>query len=162
LLELNLKSCEQCEHGLSPSATALFYNNSNAASSSGETSSQGVQWMAAARLFASASGPPKAQADAVTAAFQEPLEAAAALCLACVSSCDVRKGIVDHYNRLCRNIERLDAKVTTLGIPEPGPKREEKQKVELAASDLRIARTQAMGRYERCCEYMGRVACSFE
>ena len=110
--------------------------------------------MAAARLFAAASGVPKAQAEAVTAAFQEPLETAAALCTACVSSCDVRKGIVDHYNRLCRQIERLDAKVATMGIPEPGPKREEKQKVELAASDLRIARTQAMGRYERCCEYM--------
>jgi sorting nexin-1/2 len=152
-------------------ATAVFYNNPSSALAGSAAAGvagaggagagaghiptvEGVQWMAAARLFAAASGPPRAHADAVTAAFQEPLEAAAALCQACVSSCDVRKGIVDHYNRLCRQIERLDSKVSTLGVPEPGPKREEKQKVELAASDLRIARTQAMGRYERCCEYM--------
>lgn len=137
-------------------ATALFYSDATAAAlpTEGEREHPRVQWTEAARLFSAAAGPPRAQAEAVSAAFQEPLEAAAALCLACVNACDGRKGIVDHYNRLCRQIERLDNKVATMGIPEPGPKREEKQKVELAASDLRIARTQAAGRYERCCECM--------
>jgi len=41
---------------------------------------RGIQWGAATRLLAWASGPPRAQADAVSVAFQEPLEAAAALC----------------------------------------------------------------------------------
>jgi len=32
------------------------------------------------------------------------------------------------------------------GIPEPGPKREEKQKVELAAADLRMVRRCSLNR----------------
>jgi len=115
-----------------------------------------IQWTDAAMLFVATSGPPRAQAEAVLAAFVEPLEAAAALCGACASACDARKAIAEHYNRLCRQISRLDAKIASMGVPEPGPKREEKQKVELAASDLRIERTQAMQRYERCVENIER------
>ena len=92
----------------------------------------------------------------MTTAFLEPLEAAGALCQACGHACDARKAIVEHYNRLCRQIERLDAKAAAMGVPEPGPKREEKQKMELAASDLRIARTQAMSRYELCADRVER------
>ena len=114
----------------------------------------GVEWTNAAKLFASASGPPDAQAAAVTAAFSEPLDGAVALTQACVSACDARKAIVDHYNRLCKQIERLDQKAAAMGVPEPGPRREEKQKLELAASDTRIARTQAMGRYDKCRQHM--------
>ena len=115
-----------------------------------------VEWTRAATLFASTSAPPAAHAEAVTAVFLEPLEAAGALCQACGDACDARKAIVEHYNRLCRQIERLDAKAAAMGVPEPGPKREEKQKVELAASDLRIARTQAMSRYELCADRVER------
>ena len=115
-----------------------------------------IRWTDAAVLFVSASGPPRAQAEAVLSAFVEPLEAAAALCGACASACDARKAIAEHYNRLCRQIARLDARIASMGVPEPGPKREEKQKVELAASDLRIERTQAMQRYERCVENIER------
>ena len=50
---------------------------------------------------------------------------------------------VDQYNRVTASIERIESKLSTMGVPEPGPKREEKQKIELAASDLRIERTQA-------------------
>ena len=114
----------------------------------------GVEWTNAAKLFASASGPPDAQAAAVTAAFSEPLDGAVALTQACVTACDARKAIVDHYNRLCKQIERLDQKAAAMGVPEPGPRREEKQKLELAASDTRIARTQAMGRYDKCRQHM--------
>lgn len=119
-----------------------------------ETRTNGVEWTNAAKLFASASGPPGAQAAAVTAAFSEPLDGAVALTQACVSACDARKAIVDHYNRLCKQIERLDQKAAAMGVPEPGPRREEKQKLELAASDTRIARTQAMGRYDKCRQHM--------
>ena len=115
-----------------------------------------VEWTRAATLFASTSAPPAAHAEAVTTAFLEPLEAAGALCQACGDACDARKAIVEHYNRLCRQIERLDAKAAAMGVPEPGPKREEKQKMELAASDLRIARTQAMSRYELCVDRVER------
>ena len=55
---------------------------------------------------------------------------------------------------LCKQIERLDQKAAAMGVPEPGPRREEKQKLELAASDTRIARTQAMGRYDKCRQHM--------
>ena len=119
-----------------------------------DTPTNGVEWTNAAKLFASASGPPGAQAAAVTAAFSEPLDGAVALTQACVSACDARKAIVDHYNRLCKQIERLDQKAAAMGVPEPGPRREEKQKLELAASDTRIARTQAMGRYDKCRQHM--------
>jgi sorting nexin-1/2 len=115
-----------------------------------------IEWTNAALLFVATSGPPRAQAEAILSAFLEPLESAAALCCACVSACDTRKAIAEHYNRLCRQISRLDAKIATLGVPEPGPKREEKQKVELAASDLRIERTRTMHRYERCVEHIER------
>ena len=83
-----------------------------------------------------------------------PLDGAVALTQACVTACDARKAIVDHYNRLCKQIERLDQKAAAMGVPEPGPRREEKQKLELAASDTRIARTQAMGRYDKCRQHM--------
>jgi sorting nexin-1/2 len=131
---------------------------SSASSAGSQTSGaeSKIQWTDAAMLFVATSGPPRAQAEAVMAAFVEPLEAAAALCGACASACDARKAIVEHYNRLCRQIARLDAKIASMGVPEPGPKREEKQKVELAASDLRIERTQAMLRYERCVEHIER------
>lgn len=119
-----------------------------------ESGSNGVEWTNAAKLFASASGPANLQAAAVTAAFGEPLDGAVALTQACVSACDARKAIVDHYNRLCKQIERLDQKAAAMGVPEPGPRREEKQKLELAASDTRIARTQAMGRYDKCRQHM--------
>tara|TARA_B100000475_G_scaffold187281_1_gene157243 strand:+ start:65 stop:421 length:357 start_codon:yes stop_codon:yes gene_type:complete len=62
--------------------------------------------------------------------------------------------MVDHYNRLCKQIERLDQKAAAMGVPEPGPRREEKQKLELAASDTRIERTTAMGRYNKCRQHM--------
>ena len=114
----------------------------------------GVQWTDAAKLFASTSGPPVAQAAAVTAAFGEPLDGAVALTQACVSACDARRAMVDHYNRLCKQIERLDQKAAAMGVPEPGPRREEKQKLELAASDTRIERTTAMGRYNKCRQHM--------
>jgi sorting nexin-1/2 len=131
---------------------------SSASSAGSQTSGaeSKIRWTDAAMLFVATSGPPRAQAEAVMAAFVEPLEAAAALCGACASACDARKAIVEHYNRLCRQIARLDAKIASMGVPEPGPKREEKQKVELAASDLRIERTQAMLRYERCVEHIER------
>ena len=58
-----------------------------------------IRWTDAAVLFVSASGPPRAQAEAVLSAFVEPLEAAAALCGACASACDARKAIAEHYNR---------------------------------------------------------------
>jgi|MDSW01.1.fsa_nt_gb hypothetical protein len=127
-----------------------------AAGDDAEGGQRAIRWTEAAELFASASAPPRVQAEEVHAAFYEPLEAAAQLCQACVGACDTRKAIVDHYNRLCRQIDRLDQKAAAMGVPEPGPKREEKQKVELAASDLRIARTQAMAQYERCVERVER------
>ena len=80
-----------------------------------ESGSNGVEWTNAAKLFASSSGPANLQAAAVTAAFGEPLDGAVALTQACVSACDARKAIVDHYNRLCKQIERLDQKAAAMG-----------------------------------------------
>ena len=140
----------------SDSETAQSAAAAEAAAAAAAASTRRVEWTRAATLFASTSAPPAAHAEAVTAVFLEPLEAAGALCQACGDACDARKAIVEHYNRLCRQIERLDAKAAAMGVPEPGPKREEKQKVELAASDLRIARTQAMSRYELCADRVER------
>ena len=92
--------------------------------------------------------------DFLDEAFTDRPIRAVALTQACVTACDARKAIVDHYNRLCKQIERLDQKAAAMGVPEPGPRREEKQKLELAASDTRIARTQAMGRYDKCRQHM--------
>jgi sorting nexin-1/2 len=86
--------------------------------------------------------------------FLEPLEDVHSLCCALMAAFDARKRVVDHYNRVTAQIERIEAKLSTMGVPEPGPKREEKQKIELAASDLRIERTQTHERYERCCANM--------
>ena len=140
----------------SDSESARSAAAAEAAAAAAAASTRRVEWTRAATLFASTSAPPAAHAEAVTAVFLEPLEAAGALCQACGDACDARKAIVEHYNRLCRQIERLDAKAAAMGVPEPGPKREEKQKVELAASDLRIARTQAMSRYELCADRVER------
>lgn len=142
-------------------ASAFTELSSGAGSDAKETPSDEktqpqIQWNDAAMLFVSTAGPPRQASDTIIASFMEPLESAAALCAACASACDARKAIAEHYNKLCRQISRADAKIVTMGVPEPGPKREEKQKVELAASDLRIKRTKAMARYERCVEHIER------
>jgi hypothetical protein len=139
-----------------------FGSEEKEAGSSGDTADEThntqtrIQWTDAAALFVTTAGPPRQAVDAIMHCFVEPLESAAALCAACVGACETRKDLAEGYNKLCRQITRLDARIVTFGVPEPGPKREEKQKVELAASDLRIERTKAMARYETCVERVER------
>ena len=115
---------------------------------------KGVWWDKTRALFAAMTTPQQDAAEAMRIEFLEPLEDVHSLCCALMAAFDARKRVVDHYNRVTAQIERIEAKLSTMGVPEPCPKREEKQKIELAASDLRIERTQTHERYERCCANM--------
>jgi len=115
---------------------------------------RGVWWDKTRALFSAMTPPQLDASEAMRVEFVEPLEEVLSLCGALMAAFDARKRVVDHYNRVTSQIERIETKLSTMGVPEPGPKREEKQKIELAASDLRIERTQTHERYERCCANM--------
>jgi len=118
------------------------------------TSAKGVWWKRLSDLYAALIPTQREASDVMRSEFLDSLEEVNALCGALVAAFAARKRVVDHYNRVTASIERIESKLSTMGVPEPGPKREEKQKIELAASDLRIERTQTHERYERCCANM--------
>ena len=118
------------------------------------SNSKGVWWNRMRDLFVSLVPAQQEASDAMHSEFIEPLEEMSSLCSASLAAFEVRKRIIDHYNGVASSIERIEAKLSTMGVPEPGPKREEKQKHELTASDLRIERTMTHERYERCCSNM--------
>jgi len=117
-------------------------------------SSNGVEWKRMSDLFVALIPSQREASEMMRSEFLDPLEEVNALCAAVLTAFEARKRIVDHYNRVSSSIARIEMKLSTMGIPEPGPKREEKQRIELAASDLRIERTQTHERYERCCVNM--------
>ena len=93
------------------------------------------------RLYAALIPTQREASDVMRSEFLDSLEEVNAL-WSVGRGVAARKRVVDHYNRVTASIERIESKLSTMGVPEPGPKREEKQKIELAASDLRIERTQ--------------------
>ena len=111
------------------------------------TSAKGVWWKRLSDLYAALIPTQREASDVMRSEFLDSLEEVNALCGALVTASWARKRVVDHYNRVTASIERIESKLSTMGVPEPGPKREEKQKIELAASDLRIERTQTHERY---------------
>lgn len=119
-----------------------------------EPSSKGVAWKRMSDLFVALIPAQREASETMRSEFLDSLEEMNGLCAATMAAFEARKRIVDHYNRVSSSIGRIEAKLSTMGIPEPGPKREEKQRIELAASDLRIERTQTHERYERCCANM--------
>ena len=118
------------------------------------TSAKGVWWKRLSDLYAALIPTQREASDVMRSEFLDSLEEVNALCGALVAALAARKRVVDHYNRVTASIERIESKLSTMGVPEPGPKREEKQKIELAASDLRIERTQRANVTERCCANM--------
>ena len=119
-----------------------------------QSGAKGVWWQRLSDLFTALIPPQRQASELMSSEFLDSLNEVHALCTAVVAAFDARKRVVDHYNKVSSSIERIESKLSTMGVPEPGPKREEKQKIELAVSDLRIERTQTHERYERCCANM--------
>jgi division protein CdvB (Snf7/Vps24/ESCRT-III family) len=125
----------------------------NQSTTSASSSRQGICWRKAAKTFARI-----AQIDDTPETtelkhdrnrlFLEKISESLQLIMEVVNALAARKKIVDEYNHTLQSIARNQYKISSLGFPEAGPKREEKRRLELKVADYRVKKTTLFKKYE--------------
>ena len=125
----------------------------NPSSSSSSSSRQGICWRKAAKTFSRI-----AQSDDTSETtklkhdrnrlFLEKISESLQLIMEVVNALAARKKIVDEYNHTLQSIARNQYKISSLGFPDAGPKREEKRRLELKVADYRVRKTILFTKYE--------------
>jgi len=125
----------------------------NWSTASSSSSRQGICWRKAANTFSRI-----AQSDDTPETtelkhdrnrlFLEKISGSLQLIMEVVNALAARKKIVDEYNHTLQSIARNQYKISSLGLPDAGPKREEKRRLELKVADYRVKKTTLFKKYE--------------
>jgi len=125
----------------------------NWSTASSSSSRQGICWRKAANTFSRI-----AQSDDTPETtelkhdrnrlFLEKISGSLQLIMEVFNALAARKKIVDEYNHTLQSIARNQYKISSLGLPDAGPKREEKRRLELKVADYRVKKTTLFKKYE--------------
>ena len=140
--------------------SSISKNKTSSSSSASATSSkEGICWRKAAKTFSRI-----AQIDDTADVseikhernklFLEKISESLQMCVDVENALAVRKKIVDDYNQTLQSIARNSYRISSLGLPDAGPKREEKRRLELKVADLRVKKTALFQKYEHGRENM--------